>query len=172
MNNNWTVVEVLKHARHDWMNKLQLIKGNLALDRPERAKSIIDEIVLEAQQESRLSNLKLHRFASLLMTFNWEGHRFTIDYDILNENTVHSLDDAELFNWFSTFFALLNEAVEPFQDQQLSITIQLDKDSAKFFLDFRGILKSEEEVLNWLKLQKQAAIEDWSINQFTIQLSF
>ncbi|WP_082892657.1 Spo0B domain-containing protein [Rossellomorea aquimaris] len=33
MRENWGVVEALRHARHDWMNDLQLIKGNLDLNR-------------------------------------------------------------------------------------------------------------------------------------------
>ena len=31
MRKEWDTIEVLKHARHDWLNKLQLIKGNLSL---------------------------------------------------------------------------------------------------------------------------------------------
>ena len=43
----WNTVEVLRHARHDWLNKLQLIKGNLDLNELDRAKEIINEIVIE-----------------------------------------------------------------------------------------------------------------------------
>ena len=66
MEKEWDIVEVLRHSRHDWLNKLQLIKGNLDLNRIDRAKAIIDEIVIEVQHESKLSNLHIPLFASLL----------------------------------------------------------------------------------------------------------
>ncbi|WP_312471145.1 Spo0B domain-containing protein, partial [Neobacillus sp.] len=45
MGKEWDIVEVLRHSRHDWLNRLQLIKGNLDLNRIDRAKAVIDEIV-------------------------------------------------------------------------------------------------------------------------------
>lgn len=48
MKKEWDVVEVLKYARHDWLNKIQLIKGNLALNRVDRANDIINTIVNES----------------------------------------------------------------------------------------------------------------------------
>ncbi|WP_158598207.1 Spo0B C-terminal domain-containing protein [Falsibacillus albus] len=172
MNTNWTVVEVLRHARHDWMNKLQLIKGNLALNRPERAQQIIEEIVLEAQQESRLSNLKLTKFATLLLTFNWENHFFSIDYDIIDQSFLNELDDDALYDWFITFFRLLDEAVVPYQDHQLSITIKDSHESAKFFLDFGGILKNDQLVLEWLESQNRIIMEHWDKEQFAFHIHF
>ena len=32
----WNTVDVLRQVRHDWLNKLQLIKGNLDLNKMER----------------------------------------------------------------------------------------------------------------------------------------
>ncbi|MDE5052244.1 Spo0B domain-containing protein [Niallia taxi] len=32
MNRNRDTIEFLKHERHDWLNKLQLLKGNMALN--------------------------------------------------------------------------------------------------------------------------------------------
>lgn len=46
MSRDWSTLEVLRHARHDWLNQLQLIKANLSLGRTERANEIIEEIIL------------------------------------------------------------------------------------------------------------------------------
>lgn len=32
----WSIVDALSHSRHDWMNKLQLIKGHLSLKKYDR----------------------------------------------------------------------------------------------------------------------------------------
>ncbi|BBP91222.1 hypothetical protein BsIDN1_48400 [Bacillus safensis] len=52
------LIDLLSRSRHDWMNKLQLIKGNLTLEKYDRVFEIIEEMVIEAQHESKLSNLK------------------------------------------------------------------------------------------------------------------
>lgn len=57
------LIHLLSHSRHDWMNKLQLIKGNLTLKKYDRVFEIIDEVVIEAQHESKLSNLRIPRAA-------------------------------------------------------------------------------------------------------------
>ncbi|WP_301294369.1 Spo0B domain-containing protein [Peribacillus frigoritolerans] len=45
MDKNWTTIETLRQTRHDWLNKIQIIKGNLELNRIDRVKGIIDEII-------------------------------------------------------------------------------------------------------------------------------
>lgn len=67
MINETQLIDVFRVARHDWMNQLQLIKANLALNRLDRIDAIIDKIVKDAQSESHLSNLKAPKLASLLI---------------------------------------------------------------------------------------------------------
>ena len=75
------------------LNKLQLIKGNLDLNRIDRAKAYIDEIVIEAQHESKLSNLNLPLFASLLLRSNWEKHSFELEYEVLKDPEPLEMND-------------------------------------------------------------------------------
>ncbi|KAB2334067.1 Spo0B C-terminal domain-containing protein [Cytobacillus gottheilii] len=143
MDKEWDMIEVLRHARHDWLNKLQLIKGNLALDKIDRAKEIIDEIVLESQQEAKLSNLKIPLFASLLLTYNWENHFFQLEYDVLEvdgNSCIKQLDDKALAQWTSTFFECLNASVKPYYENHLSVSIEPQSEAARFFFDFSGII--------------------------------
>ena len=63
----------LMYFRHDWMNKLQLIKGNLSLQKYDRVVEIIDEMVIDAKHESKLSNLKTPHLAFDFLTFNWKS---------------------------------------------------------------------------------------------------
>ncbi|MDQ0269898.1 sporulation initiation phosphotransferase B [Cytobacillus purgationiresistens] len=146
MEKDWDIIEVLRHARHDWLNKIQLIKGNLALNKVDRAKEIIDEIVVEAQQEAKLSNLHLPEFASLLFTYNWENHMFQLEYDVLEGYKCDRLDDSRLAEWTKSFFSLLNRAIQPFNDNHLSVSIEPQKQGVRFFFDFSGIIIHKKDV--------------------------
>jgi stage 0 sporulation protein B (sporulation initiation phosphotransferase) len=152
---NWTVVEVLRHARHDWLNKLQLIKGNLALNKIDQVERLMDEMVVEARQESRLSNLKLPRFAEILLTFNWERHPFQIEYEILDESCSWQIDDEKLSKWIYSFFEIIEESVAPFQENYLSISFERHEENVRFYFDFSGTIKEQQKVENWLSEQME-----------------
>jgi len=152
--NNWTVVEVLRHARHDWMNKLQLIKGNLALNKIEQVERLMDEMVMEARQETHLSNLKLSKFAEILLTFNWEKHPFRIEYEILDESGSWPVDDEKLSRWIQAFFEIIEKSIEPFYDNQLILSFELYDKNVRFYFDFSGTIKDIHKINNWLHGQK------------------
>ena len=42
MTNQLDVINALRQTRHDWLNVMQLIKGNLALKRYDRIEEIIN----------------------------------------------------------------------------------------------------------------------------------
>ncbi|MFK9091312.1 Spo0B C-terminal domain-containing protein [Bacillus salipaludis] len=144
MERDWDIVEVLRHSRHDWLNKLQLIKGNLDLNRIDRAKAVIDEIVIEAQHETKLSNLHMPLFASLLLKSNWINPSFKLEYEVLIESESIKVDDGIMTSWTTLFFSCLNEAIEPFQENHLSVTIEPQLDGIRFFFDFSGIIIKRE----------------------------
>ncbi|WP_017755947.1 Spo0B C-terminal domain-containing protein [Calidifontibacillus oryziterrae] len=151
MNKEWNAVEILRHSRHDWLNKLQLIKGNLALNRFDRVHEIIEEIIMETKNDTKLTNLKASQLAGQLMVFNWRNYNFLIDYEIVGEERDLSEYDNELSRWCRDFFHTLNEAVKPYAENNLSISIQTSNEEVRFFFDFSGIIKDENSVLHFLK---------------------
>ncbi|XJZ26358.1 Spo0B C-terminal domain-containing protein [Bacillota bacterium Lsc_1132] len=174
MEKEWDIVEVLRHSRHDWLNKLQLIKGNLDLNRIDRAKAIIDEIVVEAQNETKLSNLQLPHFASLLMKANWENYFFQLEYEILQDTGAISIDEHELVSWTSLFFSSLNSAVAMFEENQLAITIVPLKEGARFFFDFHGIIKKKERIEQFLtdvsRLTMETTVKEFSELELALEV--
>lgn len=166
---NWTVVDVLRHARHDWMNRLQLIKGNIALNKIDSVERILEEMILEAQQESRLSNLKLPHFAEILLTFNWNPHPYHMEYEILNESGGLTVDDQWLSTWIQSFFHILDSAVEPYQENYLSITFERFQGKTRFVFDFNGTIKEQKlSILSqWFAAQKEI-VEDVKIKEMDI----
>ncbi|MDR4948733.1 Spo0B C-terminal domain-containing protein [Neobacillus cucumis] len=150
MGNEWDIVEVLRHSRHDWLNKLQLIKGNLDLNRIDRVKQVIDEIVIEAQHEAKLSNLHIPLFAALLLKSNWENPSFKLEYEVLLEPDASNINDMAVTNWTNTFFGSLKQAIEPYHENNLSITIEPQTNGVRFFFDFSGIIRNRELIEGFL----------------------
>ncbi|PKR85214.1 sporulation initiation phosphotransferase B [Heyndrickxia camelliae] len=152
--NNWTVVEVLRHARHDWMNKLQLIKGNLALNKIDQVERLMDEMVMDARMETHLSNLKLPKFAEILLTFNWEKHPFHIEYEILDESSSWPVDDEKIARWIQDFFEIIENSIEPYYENHLSLSFELNDKNVRFYFDFSGTIKDIHKINKWLDDQK------------------
>ncbi|PKG24411.1 Spo0B C-terminal domain-containing protein [Niallia nealsonii] len=140
MKKDWNTIDFLRHVRHDWLNKVQLIKGNLALNKEERVKEIIDEIIAEAQQEARLSNLEIPKFATLLLTCNWGNYCFQLEYEVLNDEKCQYIEDAVLTKWTTMFFNILNKSAKSFSENHLSVSIAPESNGIRLFFDFSGII--------------------------------
>jgi stage 0 sporulation protein B (sporulation initiation phosphotransferase) len=173
MEKDWDIVKVLRHSRHDWLNRLQLIKGNLDLNRIDRARAVIDEIVIEMQNEIKLTNLHLSLFASLLLKFNWENPSFKLEYEVLQDSKLLLMNDVFLTNWTTSFFSCLNEAVEPFQENHLSLAIDPQSKGIRFFFDFSGIIIKSELIEKFLADQKiglDLIIKEFSESELALEV--
>jgi stage 0 sporulation protein B (sporulation initiation phosphotransferase) len=168
MKREWKVVEVLSHSRHDWLNKIQLIKGNLSLNKIDRVKEIIEEIVHESQNESHLTNLKMLKFAGLLMTYNWEQHHFRVEYEVLGDVKDLSRYDELIYDWCIEFFSVLNHSIDCNGDNNLSISIETFTNELRFFFDFSGIITDGETVNNWFE-KEQSADNFFELLDFQLQ---
>ncbi|MDE3839758.1 sporulation protein [Bacillus methanolicus] len=150
MKKDWNIVEVLRHVRHDWLNKLQLIKGNLELNKIDRAIEIINEIVVEAQHEAKLSNLEITEFASLLLTYNWENQAFQLEYEVMDDMETLAGNDQLITEWTRSFFSSLNNSIETFHNNHLSVSIEECEKGTCFFFDFSGIITDKEKISAFL----------------------
>ena len=173
MEKEWDIVEVLRHSRHDWLNKIQLIKGNLDMNRIDRVRAVIDEIIIEAQNETKLSNLQLPRFAALLLKTNWENPYFKLEYEVFADSDTFLIDDALLADFTESFFTRLNHTIEPFQENHLSVTIEPQDEGVRFFFDFSGIItnkKQIEEFLTGQTNQMDKVVKEFSEHELTFEV--
>lgn len=157
MKKDWSTIEVLKHSRHDWLNKIQLIKGNIALNKMDRVKSIIEEIVIDAQNETHLTNLQIPSFACLMMTYNWEPHKCQLDFEVLGNTRDLSNFDNILTDWCQELLSLLEDCADEMAEHNVSITFDSSEEETRFFFDFSGILKESEKLSNWLQSVKDTS---------------
>ncbi|MFV2046700.1 sporulation initiation phosphotransferase B [Metabacillus litoralis] len=176
--NDMNIIDLLSHSRHDWMNKLQLIKGNMSLQKYDRVQDIIEEIVIEAQQESKLCNLNMPLFASYLMTFNWFSHHFTLEYEVLGDIKSISHYDEPIAKWSKEFLDILDNSVDYSGENHVSITLNTghsNEEGIRFFFDFEGILKDKEQIMNWFERSGNHSIQvdelEISTYQITVALS-
>lgn len=155
MEKRWTVVEALRHSRHDWLNKIQLIKGNLSLQRIDRVNEIIQQIIIEAENEAKLTNLQIEQFAELLMTYHWQARHIQLEYEVLGEpRSLHAYDHM-LVTWCQTFLHMLEECCSPHVENYITITIDLTEKNVRLFFDYRGMLQKLETVKTWIQNHKQ-----------------
>ncbi|CAG9619487.1 Spo0B C-terminal domain-containing protein [Sutcliffiella rhizosphaerae] len=168
-------LDVLRHSRHDWLNRLQLIKANLSLGRLERVSNLIDEIVLESNHESNLTNLHAPLFAEYLITYHWEPRLFSFEYEVIgNPVDMSKLDDI-LYRWISSLFTGLEKVVNRTGDNHLFLSLHIEKTEVRFFFDINGILEDTGFLKHWLKNQpnefyvneKEISIEE---SNFTVSL--
>lgn len=173
MKKEWDPVKLLSHSRHDWLNKIQLIKGNLSLNKVERAEEIIEEIIFQARQESKLTNLKLPNVALLILTYNWESQYIQLEFEVLDETMEipHPLNDEFIAEWISSFLQLLNSTVKPFSENHLSITIDVQEERLRFFFDFRGIIMKREPIEAFLQNTSslELKIHDFTDDEISIE---
>lgn len=123
MNKNWTTVEVLRQTRHDWLNKIQIIKGNLELNKIDSVKGYIEEIIIESQQDARLSNLKLPKLSELLMTANWNNWKFECEYEVIEASEGFPQLDQLIYEWTNRYFHMLEKQLDPFTENILTVTL-------------------------------------------------
>ncbi|WP_409301921.1 Spo0B C-terminal domain-containing protein [Peribacillus sp. SCS-155] len=152
MDKEWTIIEILRHSRHDWLNKIQLIKGNLDLDKVDRVKRIIDEIVIEAQHESRITSMKMPGFAELLLTANWGKNPFRLEFEVISANPGGQSVDRHVTDWTSNLFRLLKDALDFYGENVLSLTIfQRTEEILCFSFDLQGTIKNEELLKSYIE---------------------
>ncbi|MDQ0219361.1 sporulation protein [Peribacillus cavernae] len=151
MSKDWKTVEILSHTRHDWLNRLQLIKGNIELDKIDRVKAIIDEIIIETQHESRLSNLNMPNFVETLLTANWRTLPLRIELEVVSlQHGCRDMDDF-MASWIEDLFLVLKESVDDYDENVLAVSIDENKErKIRLSFDLQGTIKKETILRDFL----------------------
>ncbi|MBU8905479.1 Spo0B C-terminal domain-containing protein [Desertibacillus haloalkaliphilus] len=151
MSEKWDVLDLLSHTRHDWLNQIQLIKGNLALNRLDRVEEVINDIINQTRHESKLTNIGVPKLARKFLTFNWEDHSFELEFEVLGE--VGHLTNAEdgLYEWCLHFFELIDQSCRLSAPNHLLVTLHLlESENNRITFDFHGELSDTTKVTEWL----------------------
>ncbi|WP_017728647.1 Spo0B C-terminal domain-containing protein [Halalkalibacterium ligniniphilum] len=135
------ILEVLRHCRHDWLNVIQLIKGNLALRRYDRVEEVLETTIQQLMNESKLSNLGIPSISTRLLTFNWSSHPYKLGTEVIGDVTDLSLLEVELEQFVGPLLFIFENHCMAEQENHLLITFQLFPNSCRLTFDFQGGLK-------------------------------
>ncbi|WP_019242757.1 MULTISPECIES: Spo0B C-terminal domain-containing protein [Bacillus] len=152
MDKKWGIVELLGYARHDWLNKIQLIKGNLELDKGDYVKEIIETIISEAKNEAKLSNLQMPKLTELFITSKWRDFSFILNYEVL-QVTKGSLNvDDLMYSWMESFFGVLQAALDSYEQNDLRVVIYESENHLRFTFDLEGKIIDMDAIDSFLKV--------------------
>lgn len=144
----WTVLKALRHARHDWMNDIQLVKGYLSLNKIDEAMRAADHIIVKAVQESKLCNLGMPGMAEMFTTFNWEKHTFLLEFEIDDELVVDKVDDETAVHFFSRLFSIFEAHIEEYSGQYLYARFSEKEGRLSVRLEWTGDVTDRASLMN------------------------
>ncbi|KGX93491.1 sporulation protein [Pontibacillus halophilus JSM 076056 = DSM 19796] len=149
------VTYLLRHYRHDWMNQLQLIKGYASMDKLDKVKEKVNEIVTQSQQESHLMNLKADRVTLWILRFNTLHDQFRLTYTVEGQADLSSYDYTLSLALQSAFDTIQSNANEH-SLYKGSIMFQLE-DERRVSLSFTGDFLKRE--LDWKPLENLPMVD-------------
>ncbi|MCM2676655.1 Spo0B domain-containing protein [Alkalicoccobacillus plakortidis] len=141
------LLSTIKHTRHDWLNTIQLIKGNLALGHYKRIEEIIEQITQKSISESKLCNIHAPELSLFLIGYNWTSQKVDMNYEVIGE--VKSLKD-----WAEPLY-LLVRAIMDHLDRSSSFTSENSVMITFNFVEeicsltFRFVGKTELKEADW-----------------------
>ncbi|MGL4819179.1 MAG: Spo0B domain-containing protein [Bacilli bacterium] len=143
MDNERELILCLRHLRHDWVNRLQLIKSYSALGQFDKLDEVIGSVVYEIEQESKLTRMGLERFLLFIHRHSWRRTSLEMDYEIIG--TVPYLQEEEpvIIAWLEGFLTLLLEHLDDTESNSLHMSFETD-DATYLYGDFSGKFKNVE----------------------------
>lgn len=133
-----TVTEAIRFANHDFLNDLQLIQMNLDLERVEDAKKIIQQITAQCRTSSNIGRLHMPLLNEWLLTVRWRfpSFQYNISSNVDASTVIHL--DAEIVQYLENTVIHLNDKLDPYYEQHLSITVESTKEAFKLMVHFSG----------------------------------
>lgn len=162
MNKSLDTLQILSHARHDWLNHIQLIDGYLSLGHPDKAKHVIQRVVTQSLNESELMKMKAPEFTEDVLTFNWYDHAFSLSFEAIVEQDWSSVDGL-LSDCLWSIATILDAHSEIGSEQDMALMIQ-DSDTKQVTFHFQGKLQIHETFLNDISAftaRFSPFVEDW-----------
>ncbi|ASI35960.1 MULTISPECIES: Spo0B domain-containing protein [Exiguobacterium] len=86
------VLDLLKTLRHEWLNRLQLVRSYSAMGDEAAVESICSVYREQASREGRLTLIELPKTALTLQRADWTG--LTVEYDVIEK--PKQIDDVRL----------------------------------------------------------------------------
>lgn len=138
MEKSLTVSEALRFANHDFLNQLHLIQMYLDLQHVDEAKQLIWQIAEQSKMLSNVNKLGLPKTIEWLQTISWRypAWQVTLSSDV--EQAADELLDSHVIQYLENTVIHLHEALDPYTEQELSITVECHANSFLIDVQFKG----------------------------------
>lgn len=117
-----SVAQSLRHARHDFLNELQLISMYLDLGKPEKAQAIIRAHAEAAVQLSHLSALHMPQMEEWLLVSKWRFPEIRFVLEVSARTGNPELDGA-FARTLEAFFQSVRAELDPYVEYVCTISI-------------------------------------------------
>ena len=138
MDKSLTVSEALRFANHDFLNQLHLIQMYLDLQHVDEAKKLIQQIAEQSKMLSNVNKLGLPQTIEWLQTVSWRypAWQVTLNSDVQQVADI-SLD-AHIVQYLENTVIHLHEALDPYTEQELHITVECHANRFLIDVHFKG----------------------------------
>ncbi|WP_198510288.1 Spo0B C-terminal domain-containing protein [Bacillus solitudinis] len=175
MTNKKDVLQALRHTRHDWLNVMQLIKGNLALKRYDRIENIIETVTQKSVNESKMSSMGVPELALYLLTFNWYCHSLKLDIDVVGgEVRSFSAKEQQLKLLCKAIIESLSKFSAKDTENSLLLIFLFKEETCEITFDYHGKLEMKES--DWSpilqNLETEVNLVEWDEHECVLCTSF
>lgn len=132
-----SVVQSLRHARHDFLNELQLIGMYLDLGQPEKAKAIIRAHAEAAVHMSRLAGLGMPVTEEWLLLSKWRYPELGIHIECTAQAGIARMDET-FAKVLENFAETVRPRLDPFVEYVCTISIWNENESLAMKLSLNG----------------------------------
>jgi stage 0 sporulation protein B (sporulation initiation phosphotransferase) len=168
-NNQLTTAEVLKFARHDFLNELQLVLLYIDLDKLPEAKQKILETTNRMREVALLERLGLPAVETWLTTFDWLYGAFPKTMTCSITSGIREADDMEVVTYLEQMFSEVEKTVDPTSEYETQIDVQASATSWSITFTVNAQLKNS--LPEPTALGKFTVKETISQNQWTFTIS-
>ncbi|MFC0473659.1 Spo0B C-terminal domain-containing protein [Halalkalibacter kiskunsagensis] len=164
MTNQLDVLKALRQTRHDWLNVMQLIKGNLALKRYDRIEEIIDQVTQQSICESKISEIQAASVVYFLLTYNWFSTKMKLEIDVAGDIFSLEREEVRLLRLCEEITEKLTIGSSMDSENHLLLTFLFKGDKCEMTFDFQGTLDTKRE--EW-----QQFLKDWEPDVKLVEMS-
>lgn len=164
MTNHLDVLEALRHTRHDWLNVMQLIKGNLALKRYDRIEEIIDQVARQSNCESRIANIQAPSIVYYLLTYNWFCRQMKLEIDVVGDVFSLAKNEEDILRLCKQITDKLASESAADTENHLLLTFLFTDEQCELTFDYQGTLQKQKDWLNDL-LNREPDVELLELNE-------
>lgn len=134
--NEREVMQILQKYRHDCVNHIQLLHGYLSMNKPERAKDVLEEWIFICEQSRMLNSFNIPKFALWVDRFDLLYSRLRLSYKVNVPGLNLDHYDEELHCLSNQFADALLRSSSP--EILHEVTLSVNNDDERVYFEFRA----------------------------------